>query len=409
MILSSFFAFIIPFFQLGFLKQANSLVLTSRIESIEQVNLPINSAITTIQQSFFTIENFILTIYAFVAILFFCKLCVGLFSIFKLIKKPFNIIENDVKLIYLKNSGIAFSFFNLLFLDSNLSQRSTIIKHELVHIRQKHSLDVLFFEIIQSINWFNPFCYLLKKDIKLIHEYLADEATTQNEVEKYDYAIFLIQNSQRINIVNLTNQIFSSSILKQRINMLNQKKSSSWARLKFLFILPLVVGLISLSTMAFTKNYSKIDLYSKGEKLDFNQQDSINKKNKLKQSVAKSATIKELDHTPTLQKTILLAPPPKPKKSEYKGETYKIDLILDRTKGEKLIAPDSEKGEKSVSIYSERGEKIFVTDNYKNDWDGKVNFYTKKSLPAGNYSYVITIAKTEKSKAKVIQGYISLR
>ncbi|KIA91520.1 hypothetical protein OC25_20935 [Pedobacter kyungheensis] len=263
LIFSSIVAFLLPFFQLGFLK-APVIEQITAAPTPEMVVSPVivteNLPLESYQSSIFTIDNAIIAIYSLVTIVFLLKMLFNLSKIISMRKLPSVKLDNGVKLIDLKGSKIAFSFFKLLFLDPDLSEKNTILKHELVHIKQKHSLDVLLFEIIQIINWFNPIVYLVKKDIKLIHEYLADEETTKYDVEKYHYAMFLIQNSTGIQNLTLTNQIFSSSILKKRINMLNQKKSARWARLKLLLVLPVTAGILCISTMAFTKDYGFVDL-----------------------------------------------------------------------------------------------------------------------------------------------------
>ncbi|MBC8984225.1 hypothetical protein H9X96_00380 [Pedobacter sp. N36a] len=137
-----------------------------------------------------------------------------------------------VTYVKLNQNNPAFSFFNLLFIPSDIAGKKTILKHELVHIRQRHSLDIIFFEIIQILSWFNPITYLLKKDIKLLHEYIADEQTTLKEIGKYDYALFLF-------------------------------KHSFGMEAKFLFALPIAAVMLGSSTLAFTKDYSLVDLYPK--------------------------------------------------------------------------------------------------------------------------------------------------
>ncbi|TDO24440.1 M56 family metallopeptidase [Pedobacter duraquae] len=167
------------------------------------------------------------------------------------------------KMHYLELEGeqTAFSFFGLLFINPNIPEKEAVIRHELVHIQQKHSIDVLFFELVQIAGWFNPVTYLYKKDIKLIHEYIADDLTTRAAIPKHEYAMLLIQHSFGAPSNSLTNQIFNQSVLKKRINMLNKQKSGGAARLKLLLALPIAGGMICMSTMAFTKDYGVLDLY----------------------------------------------------------------------------------------------------------------------------------------------------
>jgi hypothetical protein len=262
-IISSLLALVLPFFQLGLLK-APITVAPAKLETFidgQQIQHIVNFSQLEVKEEFFTVNQFIISAYLLVVIALIVKMALNIFRIIKM-KSNSVALENGVQLIELKGSKMAFSFFKFLFIDPHLPNKSTIVKHELAHINQKHSFDVLFFEIIQIINWFNPIVYLLKEDVKLIHEYLADEETTNAEIERYDYAIFLIQNSVGFQNLKLTNQIFGSSTLKKRITMLNQKKSADWARLKLLLVLPLTCFIVCLSTLAFTKNYEVIDLYS---------------------------------------------------------------------------------------------------------------------------------------------------
>ena len=263
LITSSVLALVFPFIQLGFLKKPililNDLIVQPSASEPQYSDiLPLQE----VKQDFLTADHIVFAIYILVAFSLLIKMILTIKNIVKIKNQPSITLENGVELIELKNSKMAFSFFNSIFLDPHLPDRHTIIKHELAHINQKHSFDVLFFEILQIVNWFNPILHFLKKDLKLIHEYLADEETTKAEIERYPYAMFLIQNSVGFQNFKLTNQIFSSSILKKRITMLNQKKSANWARLKMLILLPLIGGVLALSTMAFTKDYGVLDLYS---------------------------------------------------------------------------------------------------------------------------------------------------
>ena len=261
LIFSSLTAFILPFFQLGFLK--NTVPVDTSYPIFPQTD-PINfntfQIPTTVTETFFNTSNITIIIYLSITSLLLLRLVISLISLINLRKNTYTVLENGISLIALKESKHAFSFFNLLFIDPQLAEQSTILKHELVHIKQKHSIDVIYFEILNAVNWFNPIAYFIKNNIRLIHEYIADEETTKHGVEKYDYSLFLIQNSSGIQNLTLTNQIFSSSTLKKRISMLNQKKSANWASLRLLLALPLVGAMLCASTMAFTKNYGYIDL-----------------------------------------------------------------------------------------------------------------------------------------------------
>lgn len=89
----------------------------------------------------------------------------------------------------------ACSFFGYIAVDETLEGKEAIMVHELVHAQQLHSADVLFFELVAIINWFNPIVYLYKQAIKNIHEYIADAAACETLPEKADYARLLFHEN----------------------------------------------------------------------------------------------------------------------------------------------------------------------------------------------------------------------
>lgn len=253
LIIATLIAFSLPLLQIGYLNN-----VFGRQQDVYTVVIP--SKITEKDLSF-TISDLIICGYLIITAAFALKMCFSIYKIIVLTIHAKKETAGTVTYVELPDADTAFSFFNLLFLNPGVTAKNTVLKHEMVHIRQKHSLDIIFFEIIQIIAWFNPATYFIKKEIKLLHEYIADEITTNTDMHKHEYAMFLIQNSFGVVPSRLTNQIFNQSILKRRINMLNKEKSTGRARLKLLFALPIAGGMLCASTMAFTKDYAMIDLY----------------------------------------------------------------------------------------------------------------------------------------------------
>ncbi|MEA5256335.1 M56 family metallopeptidase [Arcicella aquatica] len=142
----------------------------------------------------------------------------------------------------------AFSFFNVVFVSRELKNRSTIMKHEFVHIRQLHSADIMLFELIAIFNWFNPIVYLYKSSIKQIHEFIADEVASRHEASKADYAMLLFQEQFGVQAIPLTNNFFNNSLLKLRIDMLQKQRSTSTALLKYGLTAPLFMAMIVVSS-----------------------------------------------------------------------------------------------------------------------------------------------------------------
>ena len=134
-----------------------------------------------------------------------------------------------------------FSFFRNLFWKNSIPLHSDlgkqILKHEMVHIEQKHSWDKIFIEILTSIFWFNPFFYLIKKEISLIHEYLADKKAIKNS-DTRAFAQMLLASQFSGNHLPAASPFLSSN-LKKRITMLTKSKTRfSYARR--LFALPIL-------------------------------------------------------------------------------------------------------------------------------------------------------------------------
>jgi hypothetical protein len=260
LLLSTIISFALPVLQLGFLKPAYETINGEVVYMGEIPPPPMEPPSEASLSSPFADVNWLYVFYLSIAFAFALKLCFSIHKIIKIWLKAKKHTAGDITLIEVDGESTAFSFFNLLFIHPALADQPAVLKHEMVHIKQKHSFDVVFFELVQVVCWFNPILHFIKKDIKLLHEYIADELTTNADVQKHEYALFLIQNSFGLRAQPITNQIFNQSILKRRINMLHKKRTASWARLRLLLALPLTGSMLCMSTMAFTKDYGYVDL-----------------------------------------------------------------------------------------------------------------------------------------------------
>ena len=256
LICSSLLSFVIPLLRIGSLNQ----IFNDRMD-LDLVYMDPNLGRSPGNLSFGAFEGILTVVYLGIAAYFSIQLLISLYKVLALASKARRRRFGDMIYLELDDTQAAFSFFNLLFLNPSSAEKDTILKHEMVHIQQKHSLDILFFEMLKILNWFNPIVWLMQQDLKLLHEYIADDLTTRRDVQKHAYAMFLIQNSFGVKPSYLTNQIFNPSILKRRISMLNRKRSAGRARLKLLLMVPLVGGMLFASTLAFSKEYALVDLY----------------------------------------------------------------------------------------------------------------------------------------------------
>lgn len=181
------------------------------------------------------------------------------FTVFLAIKLIFNLLQ--LKKL-LENSavhqkqGAGFSFFNFVFVDKDLQKQEVVMEHEKVHIRQLHSADVMLFELIAVLCWFNPVVYFYKKSTKNIHEFIADDIASRLEPTKADYAMLLFSQQFGLNPHQLTNTFFNNSTLKCRIEMLQKPRSHKIALLKYGFTVPLFVLMLVIASASIAKHPS---------------------------------------------------------------------------------------------------------------------------------------------------------
>ncbi|QEC75000.1 M56 family metallopeptidase [Mucilaginibacter ginsenosidivorax] len=262
LLLSCTMAFILPLIQASALKPV--------AESAQQtvITITANSQNTTAPAllnyqppvSHFTMQDAILYLYITGMVVMTVLLLIKIGKLIKMTTKGNTILNDKYKLVGIESSNTAFSFFNYLFIGTKINGSDTIIRHELVHIKQKHSADIIFMEILRIVNWFNPIIYFVQISLKTVHEYIADEQTAAHETDAITYSSFLVDNAYGINGSSITHSFFNYNLLKKRIIMLNQKRSGNLARLKYLVAVPICAGMLCASTLAFSKNYALIDL-----------------------------------------------------------------------------------------------------------------------------------------------------
>jgi beta-lactamase regulating signal transducer with metallopeptidase domain len=258
LLFSCIVSYIIPVIQIGALKADDTGEQVVTIIRTNKLNL--QRAETAWN---FTLQDCLMYAYLFGVLVMFTLLIYKIWQLIRLSNTQKSLLANKYKLVKIENSNTAFSFFNHVFIGTKVSGADTVIRHELVHIDQKHSFDIVFLELIKVINWFNPFIYLLQRSLKTVHEYIADEQTAAYEKDTLTYSAFLVNNAYGITGSSLAHSFFNYNLLKKRIIMLNQKRSGNLARLKYLLALPVCAALLCASTLGFSKNYGVIDLAPK--------------------------------------------------------------------------------------------------------------------------------------------------
>ncbi len=169
---------------------------------------------------------------------------------------------NDFTKISVPKSAVAFSFFRNIFMGENIKKKNepNILAHELVHVKQLHSLDLLFFEMARILFWFNPLVYVYQSRVAELHEFIADaKAVKHDKQAHFEMLLSEAFNTQNISFVN---QFFNKSLIKKRIVMLQKKKSKAVWQLKYVLLLPLVLGMLVYTSCETGKDHNQDEIES---------------------------------------------------------------------------------------------------------------------------------------------------
>lgn len=273
------FSLIFPFFSFE-LSSQEILVLPISLDTIIITSSPGNIADLENFQTIGFIEILLFFIFIVTIGLLF-RFFSQLYLIFKL--KNNNKIETfrGYKIIRISDEkGSSFSFFKWIFL--NVGEKShenidEIIMHEKTHVNQWHTIDLIICELMCILFWWNPFVWLLKREVKTNLEYLADRGVLKAGVNLRDYQYTLLRiTCQNTGIPIISN--FNVSELKKRITMMNKKKTSFFSYTKYLLVLPMISVLLlaNCSTSPENENdYLASTVQISYEKLDKESEDLV--------------------------------------------------------------------------------------------------------------------------------------
>ena len=149
-------------------------------------------------------------------------------------------LADGTVLVRIGRSVTPFSWYRYIVLsEKDLAENGdAIVLHEKAHLRLRHSVDLLLTDLAGCLQWFNPAMWLLRRELRAIHEYEADEAVLDSGVDAKHYQLLLIRKAAGGRWYSVANS-FNHSKLKNRITMMLRKRSSRWAVARVLFVLPL--------------------------------------------------------------------------------------------------------------------------------------------------------------------------
>ncbi|PQB07933.1 BlaR1 peptidase M56 [Polaribacter filamentus] len=196
-------------------------------------------------KAFYESVNYVAILFWLGVVLFSMLFLIKLGKIVNLIRKQEVVAYPEFTLILIPNQTKAFSFFNYIFLGKEIKEtnRGKIIQHELVHSKQKHSLDLLFFELLKIIMWFNPMIYFYQQRITLVHEYISDAIVAKSE-NKETYINNLLSNFFQVENISFINQFYKQSFIKKRIMMMTKTQSKKMNQLKYLVLIPVLGSML---------------------------------------------------------------------------------------------------------------------------------------------------------------------
>lgn len=212
----------------------------------------------------FTLDNVLYIIYAIGIAVLLWMLVRSLLYIRKISKKyPYERVSG-LKFFTTAEPGTPFSFFRSIFWHKDLAFNShdgqQIFRHELFHVQQKHSTDIILTEVVTAFFWFNPFFHILKKELKAIHEFLADQYAISNN-DRYAYAELLVLQTLKANQIPISNYFFQNHI-KRRITMITNNHSTRYSYGSRLMALPLLALLFCTVTLYAQTNTGRTIFYT---------------------------------------------------------------------------------------------------------------------------------------------------
>ena len=207
-----------------------------------------NSTLTTVHDGF-NYSQLLIGLYLIISTLFLVRFVKNFTKIIQKKRKNKTIKYQKAVLVLIDDKILPHTFWNYIFINKEEYQNGKIeeelFTHELTHVTQKHTLDVLIIELLQIIFWINPFIIFLKKAIQLNHEFLADEKVINQHKNTNKYQHLLLNKAAWNNEYYLASNL-NYSLTKKRLKMMTKQSSQTKILLKQLSVIPLLVGFLFL-------------------------------------------------------------------------------------------------------------------------------------------------------------------
>ncbi len=249
-------SFLIPLFKIETL---NKVVSQEYTVLLPEIVLSPQKVIE--KTSWYQSINYVEVLFALGMMLFATIFLIRLFKLIRLIHNHKKSSYESYTLVLLPKNAKAFSFFNYIFIGEELTgeKKNNVIKHELVHCKQKHTLDLLLFEILKIVMWFNPMIWIFQKRISLVHEFISDEVVSKSS-EKNNYINNLLSEIFQVENISFVNQFYKKSLIRKRITMITKNRSKQIKNLKYLLLVPVVVSMLFYTSCTDNENINKTSI-----------------------------------------------------------------------------------------------------------------------------------------------------
>lgn len=196
-------------------------------------------------QTFGTIWDWLLVLLAAGMILLVVRFLLSLLSIRRIRRSATRVDEGNMQLYLIDRPIAPFSFGNGIYINRELhseSELQDIIRHEFVHVKQQHTVDIVVGELLCMLNWYNPCAWLLRRAIRQNLEFIADRQVIQSGIDRkqYQYLLLKVMGNKNFSIASH----FNFYSLKKRIAMMNKMRSARMHLIRFFFLLPLLTVLL---------------------------------------------------------------------------------------------------------------------------------------------------------------------
>jgi beta-lactamase regulating signal transducer with metallopeptidase domain len=244
LLMFSALSFIVPFINISEFLPAEKNTPASFINEIPSIHSLELTAVAG-SSSIVSYWQILATVFLLGSFVLVVRLCMQLLSIRKMKSKSTLLADGEERIYHIQEPILPFSFLNNIFINTNNysdTELAEILDHERVHVRQNHSFDMLFSEVLCILNWYNPFAWMIKNAITENLEFIADEAVISKGVNKKNYQYLLLKVTGELPASIASSLKFSS--LKNRVMMMNKSKTSRLQLLKFGLLVPILTLLL---------------------------------------------------------------------------------------------------------------------------------------------------------------------